>query len=272
MTQAKNKGFSFSGSGSEGKRRSVPSTPQGHAKATFSLGLSPEEEELKEMQAIDRFEAAGWLLVGFLRQQQIHTLETLLEQSLRETVKVFLRQSGFVHYSEDGEEEYDLNSLSQLSALALQTLTKKLPDSAETLHFSLRIRGATLSDPAQRQAYICESLLSSEASAADHLFEMNYFLQSDPEHATVIQALSESLRLSSAAQILAFLQASGFTSPNPNKRVGDMLIHEDVLKHLPAEPIRLLLLGLGDNPDPLSWGHYFPSHAEVVKPLRRLLS
>ncbi|MEZ0368629.1 MAG: hypothetical protein ACAI44_06000 [Candidatus Sericytochromatia bacterium] len=224
------------------------------------------------MQARDQFEAAGWLLLGFLRQQQMHTLETLLEQSVLETVKVFLRQSGFVHHPAGGEEEYDFNSLSQLSALALQTVAKKLPDRAASLHFALRIRGATLSDPAQRQAYIRESLLSSEASAADHLFEMNYFLQYDPEHTTVIQALTESIRLSSEAQILAFLQASGFISPNLNKREGGSLIHEDALKHLPAEQIQLLLLGLGDNPDPLSWGHYFPSHAVVVKPLRRLLS
>ncbi|PIQ27696.1 hypothetical protein COW36_07310 [bacterium (Candidatus Blackallbacteria) CG17_big_fil_post_rev_8_21_14_2_50_48_46] len=176
-----------------------------------------------------------------------------------------LRQIGFITGSA-GREAYHYEKLSGQSADTIRHLQSVFSRDSQggrdhsTTQFALRVVGATLSRPEERQRFIKTGLLNSK-DADTSLDQMSRILRLKPD-AEIAKALKNSLGLASEKQTQNFLYKSGFLMADSMEENGPT-IHKKNLQHLPPAIVEQLIQNLNK-------GGILSQNAPIVNALKHL--
>lgn len=178
-----------------------------------------------------------------------------------------LRQTGFVSGPE-GRENLNYQRLSSQTAESIKHVHGLLKRDSQAGHnnelplFGLRVAGATLSNPSEREKFIKGTLLNSPKESAGHLDQMSRMLKRT-QNPTIEKALLNALSQANSKQTKDFLFEAGFLVNDGMEEDGPS-VNRKALEHLPKPIVDQMIQNLSKN------GGVFNSNAPIINGLKYL--
>lgn len=176
-----------------------------------------------------------------------------------------LRQVGFISGA-DGQENLNYQRLSTQTAAGIKQAHGLLKRDSQAGHnndlplFGLRVAGATLSNPAERDKFIKGTLLNSPKESAGYLDQMSRMLKRT-NSPTVEKALLNSLAQANAKQTKDFLYEAGFLINDAMEEDGPS-INRKAVEHLPKPIVEQMIENLSQH------GGVFNYNAPIINGLK----
>ncbi|MBT9545384.1 MAG: hypothetical protein IV090_08345 [Candidatus Sericytochromatia bacterium] len=176
-----------------------------------------------------------------------------------------LRQIGFVSGPE-GRENLNYQRLGSQTAESVKHVHGLLKRDSQAGHnnelplFGLRVAGATLSNPAEREKFIKGTLLNSPKESAGYLDQMSRMLKRT-QNPTIEKALLNALSQANSKQTKDFLYEAGFLMSDGMEEDGPS-INPKAVEHLPKAIVTQMIENLSKN------GGVFNSNAPIINGLK----
>lgn len=176
-----------------------------------------------------------------------------------------LRQVGFVSGAE-GKENLDYQRLGFQTAGSIKHVHGLLTRDSQAGHnnalplFGLRVAGATLSNPSERQNFIKGTLLSNRKESATYLDQMSRMIKRTDTPA-IEKALLNTLAEANAKQTKDFLYEAGFLIADGMEEDGPS-INRKAVEHLPKPIVDQMIQNLSKH------GGVFNHNAPIINGLK----
>lgn len=176
-----------------------------------------------------------------------------------------LRQTGFISGSE-GRENLNYQRLGSQTAESIKHVHGLLKRDSQAGNnndlqlFGLRVAGASLSNPAEREKFIKGTLLNSPKESAGYLDQMSRMLKRT-QNPTIEKALLNALSQANSKQTKDFLYEAGFLMNDAMEEDGPS-VNRKALEHLPKPIVDQMIQNLSEN------GGVFNSNAPIINGLK----
>ncbi len=176
-----------------------------------------------------------------------------------------LRQIGFVSGPE-GRENLNYQRLGSQTAESVKHVHGLLKRDSQAGHnnelplFGLRVAGATLSNPAEREKFIKGTLLNSPKESAGYLDQMSRMLKRT-QNPTIEKALLNALSQANAKQTKDFLYEAGVLVNDAMEEDGPS-VNRKAVEHLPKPIVDQMIQNLSKN------GGVFNTNAPIINGLK----